>query len=175
MRQMMKATIAAGLTMLGMAGAVWYLCAGETPAHPQRASVAIAAPPQVERAEPEAEPRRPSAPTLFQTVSISAAPPLPAPALDEPSMMSTLRALGDSEPQHSLALAREGNARFPGSPDAAERQWYVCKSLVNLENFYDARDEARSMVAKYPDTPWTLDVARHLLTNPLDLPGDPAP
>jgi len=175
MRDMMKATITLGLTMLGMAGVVWYLCAGETPANPQRASVQLAAPPQIERAEPEAEPRRPSAPTPFQTASISAAPPLPAQALDEPSMMSTLRALGDSEPQHSLDIAREGNARFPDSPDAAERQWYVCKSLVNLANFYEARDEARSMVAKYPETPWTLDVARHLLTNPLDLPGDPAP
>jgi hypothetical protein len=172
---MMKATIAVGLTIMGMAGVIWCVCSGEAPAHPQHASVQLTAPPPIERVEPEAEPRRPSAPTPFQTVSISAAPPLPAESLDEPSMMSTLRALGDSEPQHSLDIAREGNARFPGSPDAAERQWYVCKSLVNLENFYDAREEARIMVATYPDTPWTLDVARHLLTNPLDLPGDPAP
>jgi TolA-binding protein len=89
--------------------------------------------------------------------------------------MSTLRALGDSEPERSLQLAREAEQRFPGSADAPEQAWYVCKSLVNLERFYEARDEARAMVDQYPGTPWAEDVARHLLVNPLDLPGDPAP
>ena len=95
--------------------------------------------------------------------------------MDEPALMNTLRELGDSAPADTLRMARAGNARFPDSPDAAERTWYICKSLVNLENFYEAREEARLMVQKYPGTPFTDDVERHLLTNPLDLPGDPPP
>jgi hypothetical protein len=102
--------------------------------------------------------------------------PVQAVALpDEASLMDTLRALGDSDPERSLQLARAAEQRFPASPDAAERSWYVCKALVNLERFYDARDEARRMVTDYPGTAWTADVARHLLVNPLGLTGDPAP
>ena len=89
--------------------------------------------------------------------------------------MSELRELGDSAPEYSLALAREGNARFATSPEAAERAWYVCKSLVNLQDFHAARDEAQAMVQRYANTSWANDVARHLLVNPLDLPSQPAP
>jgi len=88
--------------------------------------------------------------------------------------MHALRALGDSDPQRSLQLAREAEQGYPDSPDAAERAWYVCKSLVNLERFTDARHEAKRMVDKYSDTSWAADVARHLLVNPPGLPDDPA-
>lgn len=91
----------------------------------------------------------------------------------EPALMQTLRALGDSDPQRSLQLASEAERRFPDSPDAPERAWYVCKSLVNLERFSDARHEAKLMVEKYAGTSWASDVARHLLVNPPGMPGDP--
>ncbi len=87
--------------------------------------------------------------------------------------MQTLRELGDSAPLLSLELAREGNRHYASSPDAAERGWYICKALVNLERFYDAREEAREMVTRFRGTAWAVDVERHLLVNPLDLPGDP--
>jgi hypothetical protein len=88
-------------------------------------------------------------------------------------VMAALREAGDSSPLFSLELARDAIRRFPNSPNAAERAWYICKSLVNLGRFREARDEARSMVATYAGTAWALDVERHLLVNPLDLPGDP--
>ncbi len=136
------------------------------------ASIAVLTPP---RHREDVAPL-PVTPALAITpASVVPAPPQAAPLPDEPTLMSTLRTLGDSEPERSLQLARDAEQRFPDSPDAAEQEWYVCKSLVNLERFYDAREEARLMVAAYPGTPWATDVQRHLLVNPLDLPGDPAP
>jgi len=121
---------------------------------------------------PSAPMARPPALALMpaQVVVTSARAPVPP---DDASLMRTLRALGDSEPARSLQLAREAERRFPDSLDAPERAWYVCKSLVNLERFYDAREEARRMVDEYPASPWAADVARHLLVNPLELPGAP--
>ena len=106
--------------------------------------------------------------------SVAVAPVQAAALPDEASLMSTLRALGDSDPERSLQLARAADQRFPASPDAAERSWYVCKSLVNLQRFSAAREEAKRMADDYPGTAWTADVARHLLVNPAELPEDPA-
>jgi hypothetical protein len=172
MRNTLKATLVAGLAVIALASAFVFTRVDEqtTPLH--AASIPIS-PPEI--AQPRVEPPSTPADAPYRTASVTVTPPSAPKTLDEPAIMSTLRQLGDSEPQRSLELARDGNTRFSGSPDAAEREWYVCKSLVNLQNFYDARDEARRMVTEYPDTPWTLDVQRHLLTNPLDLPGDPAP
>jgi hypothetical protein len=158
--------------VLGVAVA---LCIALWPAHekPKIRHISATVAQTAERTEPS-EPKRPPALALTP-VSLDVTPPRAAPPPDEPALMSTLRTLGDSEPERSLQLAREAEQRFPGSADAAEQEWYVCKSLVNLERFYDARDEARLMVAAYPATPWAQDVARHLLVNPLDPPGDSAP
>jgi len=88
--------------------------------------------------------------------------------LDEASLMKKLRALEGTNPPLTLRLAREGNRRLPDSPDAPERAWMAVKALANMENFREARDEARVMVKRYPGTSWSLDVQRHLLSNPLD-------
>lgn len=97
------------------------------------------------------------------------APPRPAAVpLDEASLMKKLRALEGTNPPLTLRLAREGNRRLPDSPDAPERAWMAVKALANMENFREARDEARVMVKRYPGTSWSLDVQRHLLSNPLD-------
>jgi hypothetical protein len=88
-------------------------------------------------------------------------------ARTEPSLMRELRELGETDPALSLRLAREGNDRFPGSADAAERGWIVVKSLVNMSRFDEARAEALTMVENYRGTWWAGDVERHLLINPL--------
>ena len=80
--------------------------------------------------------------------------------------MTKLRELGQSAPEATLRLARDGNARFPGSEDAPERAWFEIRSLVNLGQFEEAREQAVVMVDTYRDTPWALDVERHLLTHP---------
>jgi hypothetical protein len=44
----------------------------------------------------------------------------------------------------------------------------MAKSLADMQRFKEAHDEAEIMVKKYPGTSWSLDVQRHLLSNPLD-------
>jgi hypothetical protein len=175
MRNIIERTASACVIIAAVSAIGWYVCSRptETPARARPASRAVSMPPSFAPRGVAAEPERPRATELAHSVVPST--PKPAVPFDENVLMSTLRELGDSEPQRSLDMAREGNLRFPDSPDAAERTWYVCKSLVNLENFYDAREEAKVMVAKYPGTSWASDVQRHLLVNPLDLPGDPLP
>lgn len=47
----------------------------------------------------------------------------------------------------------------------------MVQSLVNLKRFHDAQDEARAMVAKYPDNTFALDAQLYLLVYPLDRPS----
>jgi len=91
----------------------------------------------------------------------------------EAELMTTLRALAFSDPLKSLALAREGQQRFPGSAAAPERHWFEARALVNLQRFDEARALAQQMVEQYPDSKWTQDVRRHLLSHPLGLPPRP--
>jgi len=90
----------------------------------------------------------------------------------EATIMQRLHAIGETEPSAALGLALEGNARFPASADAPERGWIICRSLVNLRRFSEAVAEARVVVERYPDTPWALDVERHLLVNPMSDPSE---
>jgi hypothetical protein len=89
-----------------------------------------------------------------------------ADALGEAELMQQLREMRQSDPELSLRLAREGNERFPGSPEAAERASIVVKSLMRTGKAEEATAEARAMVAKYPGTSWALDVKRHMLDIP---------
>jgi hypothetical protein len=88
--------------------------------------------------------------------------------VNEAALMVRLRQLGETDPPLTLRLAREGNARFPKSPDAPERAFIVVKSLVDMTRFKEAQEEARRMLKNYPNDPHTLDVERHLLSNPLE-------
>ena len=83
-----------------------------------------------------------------------------------------LRDVGLQDPELSLHLAREGDARFPGSPDGAERGWYAVRALVDLKRMDEAVAESRVLVQKYPQSPFTADVAKHMLTHPMRDPGE---
>ncbi|MGC4086958.1 MAG: hypothetical protein QM756_03470 [Polyangiaceae bacterium] len=96
----------------------------------------------------------------------SAEPVSPSATPSEPALMMRLRAEGPQNPALALSLARAGNARFPGSADAAERAWFVVRALSDLGRSAEAQSEARSMVDTYKDTSWALDVERHMLVNP---------
>lgn len=162
-------TVAKIVVLLGVAGV---LCFALWPARRTTNAARKSALVSVAQTSPEREqPPLPRLPAVLPA-SLSVAPVQAVALPDEASLMSTLRALGDSDPQRSLQLVSAAERRFPASPDAAERSWYVCKSLVNLERFYDAREAARRMVNEYPGTSWANDVARHLLVNPLGPPGD---
>ena len=110
---------------------------------------------------PPARVARPTAPAV----------PPPPPAATEPALIAILRPMVEAAPQQSLDLAREAQRRFGRSPDAPERDWMIVKSLVNLRRFHEARDEARALVATYPDSEQAQDVRRHLLVYPLDQPS----
>jgi TolA-binding protein len=88
--------------------------------------------------------------------------------VSEAALMVRLHQLAETNPPLSLELARQGNARFPHSPDAPERAFIVAKSLVDMGRFKEAQQEARQMLKDYPNDPHTLDVERHLLAVPLE-------
>jgi hypothetical protein len=90
---------------------------------------------------------------------------------DEAASMQRLRALRTTSPHEALALAEELEARFPNGREAAERSYLAVRSLVDLRRFHEARDRAKSMVERFPGDRYALDVQRHLLVNPLDLPS----
>jgi len=92
--------------------------------------------------------------------STPAAAPLSGP-LDEPSLMAQMRAVQDTDPARARELALEGNRRFPESPGAAERAAIAIKGLALQGKLSEARGEAETMVRKYPDSPWAIEVERH--------------
>jgi hypothetical protein len=105
----------------------------------------------------------PPEPVLATTATVALASMAP---VDEDALMTTLRELGQRDPEQSIQLAREGNRRFPKGSGASERAWIVCKSLTNLARFDQAREEAQRMAEKYPGDPWTVDVIKHILIQP---------
>jgi hypothetical protein len=141
------------------------------PTHLRRA----AAPnlPIADSVEPSNAPAPSAAMSAVPAPTVAPVPsPRPPPAPDERAIMSQLRAIAGTDPRTSLELVREGDEHFPDSADAPERAWFGVRSLVDLSRFTEAQHEARAMVARYPQTPWALDVQRHLLTHPLDLPEE---
>ncbi len=134
------------------------LAAGVQPAPPPAAGAPVARPPMA-RNVPRREADNPAPVDAQGALSSSST---------EPDMMQRLRGMEGSDPPLTLQLAREGNARFPDSPDAAERSWMIAKSLVDMHRLREAHEEAQSMVSRYPGTSWAQDVQRHLLSNPLD-------
>ena len=90
----------------------------------------------------------------------------------EGSTTKRLHELSESDPATALRLAIAGNLQSPGSAEAPERGWIICRSLVNLRRFSEAVAAARVVRDQYPDTPWALDVERHLLVNPMSDPAE---
>jgi hypothetical protein len=84
----------------------------------------------------------------------------------EAALMAKLHTLEETDPPLTVELAREGNVRYPNSPDAPERQWMVAKALTTMGLFDEARIEAEIAIERYPGTSWTNDLRRHVLSNP---------
>src|SRR4051794_4036672 len=121
------AVIFGAAAALGVLAALHWSSPGPVPA-PLPASLDESPAPEASADVSQAlAPPRPAAPLPARAGAVVPAG-FAASALAEPEIMSELRELGDGSPEYSLAIARQGNARFPNSPDAAERAWYVCKS-----------------------------------------------
>lgn len=60
------------------------------------------------------------------------------------------RALQESDPAQAVALAGEGNRRFPGGTFAQEREAIAIAGLVRLGRLPEARTRAGAFLASYP-------------------------
>jgi hypothetical protein len=95
------------------------------------------------------------APCTGGAMPVSAPSP---PPLDESRLMARLRGLKDGDPAAAIDLAREGNRRFPGGPDAPERTSILIHALAGQGRASEARGEAEDMVNRYPDSSWVREV-----------------
>lgn len=76
----------------------------------------------------------------------------------ESGLMARLRSVRSVDPAAAVALAREGNRRFPDSPDAPERSSILIHALAAQGLASEARGEAEDMVNRYPDSSWVREV-----------------
>jgi hypothetical protein len=135
------------------------------PARPPAASARAAyaaAPPPIEAPVPRGDdaPAAAGAPSPAGAAGVEGAPAAiaesaaPAGAGDplaaELELVGRLRALGDGDPARSLALATEGNQRFPGGLFVQEREASAIAALVQLGRVAEARARARAFLAAYP-------------------------
>jgi len=166
-----RAAIPGGILVLGVVLGIVALSGGKQPATPTPPP-----PPEPPPIEPVRLAHRPDAaslpPVRLARPEQPSKPQGKSIYKDEASLMAKLRDLRSSDLELSLKLAREGNERYPDSPDAVERTWFVCKSLTGLGRSEEARAEAVKMVEKYPGTSFTNDVQRHVIFAPrFDPPG----
>jgi hypothetical protein len=80
--------------------------------------------------------------------------------LEEAQLMARLRQLAGHDPAGAVAVAREGNRRFPDSPDAPERTSILIHALAEQGEAMKARGEAEQMVNHYPDSDWVREIER---------------
>ncbi len=136
-------------------GAVWVRRAGDSAAaHPQ-APDAPPSPPSAAIPPPLAAVLPSPAPSERGAAPASAPSP---PRLDESTLMVRLRSVKDDDPGAAIDLAREGNRRFPGGPDAPERSSILIHALAGQGRSSEARGEAEDMVNRYPDSSWVREV-----------------
>jgi hypothetical protein len=82
----------------------------------------------------------------------------PGPGLVEEELMRLLRTSQGNDSALAIELAREGNRRFAGSPDAPERASILIHALAEEGLSSEARGEAEDMVNRYPDSAWVREV-----------------
>ena len=155
--------LAAAAAMIVAAVGLWLHRSADQPTNPSDVSApALAATPAPPPPAPVAAPAAP-VPPAHPAPSTAVQPTTP---LTDADNIRRLRELGTSDPARALQLAREGIARYPQSPDAAERTWFLVRALSASGHGDEARAEARRMAAAYPDASFTSDVVRHVLAMP---------
>jgi hypothetical protein len=108
---------------------------------------------------------QPAASTVASATSVAASAETTAPApaasgFDETELMRLLRSARGNDPGLAVELAREGNRRFPTSPDAPERASILVHALTDQGHASEARGEAEDMVNRYPDSSWVHEIER---------------
>jgi hypothetical protein len=111
---------------------------------------------------PVAAPSGPAVPDAAATPAAARPRPRLTPEqvaqLGEAVLMAHLRDVAGSDPNAAVELAREGNRRFPDSPDAPERTSILIHALAALDRPSEARGAAEGMVNHYPDSPWVREI-----------------
>ncbi len=129
------------------------------PSRSRAARAASEARPTSERLPPAAPPPRDNAPPPAASAAVPSNSRAEA-GFDEEELMRLLRSARDSDPELTAELAREGNRRFPESPDAPERASILIHALAEQGLSAEARGEAEDMVNRYPDSPWVREIER---------------
>lgn len=115
--------------------------------------VPSAAPPHRTRSEPAVASPPPAAVALPSKASSGI-------GFEEEELMRVLRNARRNDPALAVALAREGNRRFPESSAAPERASILIHALAEQGLSSEARGEAEDMVNRYPDSAWVHEVER---------------
>jgi hypothetical protein len=71
-----------------------------------------------------------------------------------------------SDPATMLALARDGNRRYPGSPGVEEREARAIDALVALDDIGAAHTEAMLFVQHHPSGPFTSHISNLMGVHP---------
>jgi hypothetical protein len=150
----MSRSLFAALTVVAAAGlAAWIdnrlAVVHSNPAGSPSAPIAIAASPVVPAAS---APRAPASPMTAEPF-----------IEEETSLMQYLRR---ADPATMLALARDGNRRYPGSANAEEREARAIDALVALDDIGEAHTEAMLFVQHHPTGPFTTHVANLMGVHP---------
>jgi hypothetical protein len=124
----------------------------DVPASAPSVAAPLADPPPTAASAPPAEPP--------VTASVHPAAPAASATFDEPELMRELRSASGNDPALAIDLAREGNRRFPGSPDAPERTSILIHALSDQGLKSEARGTAEDMVNRYPDSRWVQEIER---------------
>lgn len=121
----------------------------------------VAAPPDLSPAPaPEFAASAVAAATSVTTSALAPSAAPAAAAFDEAELMRLLRSARGNDPGLAVELAREGNRRFPTSPDAPERASSLIHALTEQGHASEARGEAEDMVNRYPDSSWVHEIER---------------
>ena len=147
-----RAVLAALAVVVAASVALWR--AGYLRAASPTQSFVTAAPPSM-TPSPSAEP------TIAPVATRISVPALPTE--DEASLMTRLR---NANPAAMLALARDGNRRYPGSDDAEEREARAIDALVALDDIGEAHTEAMLFVQHHPNGPFTTHIANLMGVHP---------
>jgi len=78
---------------------------------------------------------------------------------DEQSLMATLRTSVKTDPATAVALANEGERRFPTSSLREEREALAIRALINLQQIGAARVRAEAFLRRYPNGRFANEVA----------------
>jgi hypothetical protein len=92
--------------------------------------------------------------------------------LDEPALMAKARAQLAGAPAAALAKLSEGERRFGDSDLAEERRALVIRALINMGEIGAARSRAYEFLDRYPNGPYSADVASMTGVHPVRLGPD---